>query len=176
MRIIDAKGRIFGKVSILDLGAIAIILAVLVGIFIFPGTSGTSIAQGKTEPIEVDVLVRGLSVGNSEEFFQQLTKENKANIIIRNQPAGQVEVKKVEPLPRTTPVPQPDGSVKALPDPRPEVKLIKDMIITLAGNAQITKEGEAVLSGTKKIKIGTPLQLEGNNYDFNGSTIAIRRK
>jgi len=44
MAILDSKGRLFGKVSILDLGAALVILLVVVGIFFFPGTSG-SVAQ-----------------------------------------------------------------------------------------------------------------------------------
>ena len=173
MKILDSKGRLFGKISILDLGAALVILLVIIGIFFFPGTSGSIAQINDTKPIEVDVLVRGLSVNNPEAFLNQLEQEKKANIVIRNQPAGTVEIKSVKPLPRTTSVPQPDGSVKALPDPRPEVIYIKDMIITLSGEAQITSNG-AVLDNTKKVKIGTPIQLEGSNYDFNASVIGVR--
>ena len=45
MAIVDSQGRLFGKVSILDIGAALIILMVLVGIFVVPGDSGSSIAQ-----------------------------------------------------------------------------------------------------------------------------------
>ena len=175
MKLIDSKGRILGKVSILDLGAACVILLVIVGIFFFPGTPITEgiVAQTKAKPIEVDVLVRGLSVADFDGLVQEFQEEKTANIVIRNQPAGKVEIKSVKPLPRTTPVPQPDGTVKALPDPRPEVTMIKDLILTLGGKAQITGNG-AVLDSTKKVKIGTPIQLEGKDYDFNGSIIAVR--
>ena len=58
MNILDSKGRLFGKINLLDLGAVLVILLVIVGIFIFPGTSG-SVAQvgAKIVPIEVDLLV-----------------------------------------------------------------------------------------------------------------------
>ena len=175
MKIIDSKGRILGKVSILDLGAACVILLVIVGIFFFPGTPVTEsiVAQTKTKPIEVKVLVRGLSVADFEGLQQEFQTEKTVNIVIRNQPAGKVELKSAELLPRTTPVPQPDGTVKALPDPRPEVAMIKDLLITLGGKAQITGNG-AVLDNTKKVKIGTTIQLEGRNYDFNGSIIGVR--
>ncbi|MDJ0632203.1 MAG: DUF4330 domain-containing protein [Xenococcaceae cyanobacterium MO_188.B29] len=174
MKIIDSKGRIFGKISILDIGAACVILMVIMGIFFFPGTPVTQsiVAQTKVKPIEVDVLVRGLSVADFEGLQQEFTAE-KANIVIRNQPAGQVEIKSTQVLPRTTPVPQPDGTVKALPDPRPEVTMIKDLILTLGGKAQITGNG-AVLDNTKKVKVGMSIQLEGKNYDFNGSVISVR--
>ena len=175
MKIIDSKGRILGKVSLLDLGAALVIILVIIGIFFFPGTPVTQsiVAQTKAKPIEVDILVRGLSVGDFDGLKQEFQTEKTANIVIRNQPAGKVDIISTELLPRTTPVPQPDGTVKALPDPRPEVAMIKDMILTLGGKAQITGDG-AVLNNTKKVKIGMPIQLEGRDYDFNGSVISVR--
>lgn len=174
MKIIDSKGRILGKLSILDIGAAGVILLVVIGIFFYPGTPVTQsiVAQTNVKSIEVNVLVRGLSVENFEGLKQEFNDEKTASIVIRNQPAGKVEIKSTQLLPRTTPVPQPDGTVKALPDPRPEVEMIKDMILTLGGKAQITDSG-AVLDNTKKVKVGMPIRLEGNNYDFNGSIISV---
>ena len=175
MKLLDAKGRVFGKISILDLGAALILFMVIVGIFVIPGTSGKSIvAQVQTKPIEVDAIVRGLNVLKPESLMQEFKSDNKTNIIIRNQPAGQVEILKVQELPRNLAVPQPDGSVKALPDPRPEVNFSQDMILTLGGNAEMTPTG--VVLGNQKIKIGTVLELEGKSYDFNASVIDIRVK
>ncbi len=176
MKIIDAQGRLFGKVSILDLGAAGVILIAIAGIFFSPGTPVTKgIAQSKLQPIEVEVMIRGLRVGDFDGLLQEFQDNKQVSIVIRNQPAGEVEILSTEALPRTTPVPQPDGTVKALPDPRPEVALIKDLIMTLAGEAQVTNDG-VVLEGAKKIKIGTPIRLEGSTYDFNGTIITVRTK
>ena len=78
-------------------------------------------------------------------------------------------------LPRTTPVPQPDGTVKALPDPRPEITMIRDMLLTLRGKAEVTNNG-ILLGNSKKIKIGSSIQLQGDVYDFNGTIVAIEPK
>lgn len=172
MAILDSQGRLFGKVSILDFAAGLVILLVLVGIFLFPGTSGSSVAQiNSTKPIEVDALVRGLSVRNPQELVEQFKKDKKTNIIIRNQPYGQVEIKSVKQLPRLISVPQPDGTLKAQPDPRPDA-FSTDMLMTLGGKAQMTDTGPVL--GNSKIKIGTPLELEGFNYNFNASVIDVR--
>lgn len=174
MKIIDSKGRLFGKVSILDLAAVGVIILTVAGILFFPGTPVTKgLAQGGLKPIEVELLVRGLSVGDFDALLAQFEDEENASIVIRNQPAGTVEIVDVEPLPRTTPVPQPDGTVKALPDPRPEVALIQDMIVTFRSEAEVTNTG-VVLDGAKKVKIGIPIRLEGNTYDFNGTVITVR--
>jgi hypothetical protein len=173
MKILDSKGRVFGKLSILDLGAACVILLVLIGIFFFPGTTG-SVAQIKDiKPIEVDVAVRGLSVLNPEIVLKQFKEKPEANIIIRNQPYGKVSIIQAKSLPRMIAVPQPDGSVKPLEDPRPDA-FSADFLLTLGGKAQITKDGPVL--GNNKIKIGTTVELEGFNYDFNASVIDLRIK
>lgn len=171
MAIVDSKGRLFGKVSILDLGAALVIFLVIVGIFFFPGTTGSVAQLSGTKPIEVDVIVRGLSVRDPEALIEQFQQQKKTNIIIRNQPHGQVEIKSVQPLPQTVLVPQPDGSIKELPDPR-SYSFSADMLMTLGGKGQITKDGPVL--GNSKIKIGTPIELEGMEYNFRASVIGVR--
>jgi hypothetical protein len=173
MAILDSKGRLFGKLSLLDLGAALAILMVVFGIFFYPGATG-SVAQvgSKFQDVEVDVVARGLTVLNPENFLTELGKTDSTNIIIRNQPYGdRITVKKVMPLPRSVAVAQPDGTVKAYPDPRPEMGYTADMLITLGGRAQITEDGPVL---GVPIKIGTPIELEGKNYNFKVSTIAVR--
>lgn len=173
MALLDSKGRLFGKVSLLDIGAALIILMVLVGIFFYPGTSG-SVAQvgAVTKPVEVDVMVRGLTVSDPDELYQTLKTSGTTNIIIRNQPYGQVKIKDVQKLPRSTAVPQPDGTVKAYPDPRPELNYTIDMLITLTDRATITDNGPVF--GNSKVKVGTQIELEGELYDFYTSTVGVR--
>lgn len=173
MKILDSQGRLFGKVSILDLGAALVILLVLVGIFFFPGTSGSVAQVGvTTKPVEVDLVVRGLNVRDPQQLFEQGFKEGgKTSIIIRNEPHGQIDIKSVKQLPRTLLVPQPDGSIKELSDPRAN-QYSTDMLLTLGGKAQITDNGPVI--GNSKLKIGTPVELEGFNYNFNATVIDVR--
>ncbi|MGB3297245.1 MAG: DUF4330 domain-containing protein [Phormidesmis sp.] len=172
MAILDSKGRLFGKLSLLDLGAALAIAMVIFGIFFYPGATG-SIAQSgaNTQEVEVDVIARGLTVLNPEEFLADLAKTESTKIIVRNQPYGEIGIKKVVPLPRSVAVPQPDGTVKSYPDPRPELGYTADMIITLGGRAQVT-DGSPILG--VPVKIGTPVEIEGDSYNFKVSTVAIR--
>lgn len=175
MAILDSKGRLFGKVSILDIGAALVILLVLVGIFFFPGTTGSVAQIGvTTKPVEVDILVRNLNVRDTQKLFERgLKPGGKTNIIIRNQPHGQIPIQSVQQLPRTILVPQPDGSIKELPDPRTDL-MLADIMFTLNGKAQITPNGPLI--GNSKLKIGTPVELEGFNYNFNAAVVDIRVK
>jgi len=172
MAILDSKGRLFGRISILDMGALLVILMVLGGIFFFPGTSGSVAQVGtETQPIEVDVMVRGLTVGDPQAFLEDIQQGETVDIIVRNQPYGQVDIKAIQSLPRSVAVPQPDGTVKAFDDPRPELDYTVDMLITLGGNAQITEDGPVL---GNKVKIGTPIELEGSTYTFRTSTVGVR--
>jgi hypothetical protein len=173
MAIIDAQGRLFGKVSLLDLGAGMVIGLVLGGIFLLPGKTGKGVVKGNNDgkAIEVDVIVKGLNALDGKSLVKPT---DKVNIVIRNEPSGGAEIKTVEFLPRNLAVPQPDGSVKALADPRPEGRFSNDMLMTLSGNAQVTEDG-GIVFGNKKVKIGTTLELEGREYNFNSTVISIRR-
>ncbi|XHX78586.1 MAG: DUF4330 domain-containing protein [Stenomitos frigidus ULC029] len=159
MAIVDSKGRLFGKLSLLDIGAALLVLLVIVGVLL-PSFTGAQLSSN-VKPVEVDVVVR--SVGSKDP--KTLLKEgDKTNLIIRNQPFGAITLKTVRELPRNVVVPQPDGSVKALPDPRPEAGLTKDFLVTVAGDANMTDNGP--LLGNNKIKAGTKIELEGFTYNF----------
>ncbi|MGB7085585.1 MAG: DUF4330 domain-containing protein [Phormidesmis sp.] len=173
MAILDSKGRLFGKLSLLDLGAALAIVMVVFGIFFYPGTGG-SVAQvgANVREIEVDVIARGLTVLNPEDFLSALAETDSTKIIVRNQPyGGPIAVKKVLALPRSVAVPQPDGTVKSYPDPRPELGYTADMLITLGGKAEITENGPVL---GVPVKIGTPIEIEGQDYNFKVSAVAVR--
>ncbi|MGB3761365.1 MAG: DUF4330 domain-containing protein [Rivularia sp. (in: cyanobacteria)] len=173
MAILDSKGRLFGKFNILDIGALLVILLVIGGIFLFPGTTGSVAQVGTTtKPIEVDLIVRGLKVKDIDRLSEQgFKKAGKTNVIIRNQPYGQIPIKSIEVLPRKIIVTQPDGSIKLMEDPRENI-FSTDMLLTLAGKATITDSGPVL--GNSKVKIGMPFELEGFNYNFNASVIDVR--
>ncbi|MGB3535604.1 MAG: DUF4330 domain-containing protein [Microcoleaceae cyanobacterium] len=170
MKLLDAKGRLLGKLSILDVAAGLVIILVMVGIFFYPGTSGSVAQVGvTTKPVEVDIIALGLKGRNPEALLQA---GEKTNLIIRNQPYGQVEIKAVELLPRMIPVTQPNGSVKALPDPTSGTIFSNNILLTIEGQGQITDNGPVL--GNIKIKTGTTVELEGINYNFNASVIEVR--
>ncbi|MGF1512259.1 MAG: DUF4330 domain-containing protein [Elainellaceae cyanobacterium] len=173
MTILDSKGRLFGRIGILDVGAVVVVLLTIAGIFLVPGDSG-SVAQigATTQPVEVDVMVRGLTAADPQSLVESIREEGSTEIIIRNQPFGRVDVKSVEELPRTVATPQPDGTLKPIPDPRPEMDYTVDMLVTLADEAQVTDD--SVVFGNNKVKIGSVMELEGQTYRFNASVVGVR--
>lgn len=173
MAILDSKGRLFGKISLIDIGAGLIILMALAGIALLPGGSAGSLAQsGELRQVEVDVIIQGLTASEPTKFTEELAASKKTNVIIRNQPYGEVNVLKVFNYPRSTAVPQPDGTVKALDDPRPELKYKVDAIVTLGGEARVVDDGPVF--GNTKVKIGTPMEIEGQTYRVSAPVIGVR--
>ncbi|PZD74349.1 hypothetical protein C1752_01293 [Acaryochloris thomasi RCC1774] len=169
MAVIDAQGRLFGKVNILDVGAALVILFVVLGIFVLPGSGGPVIGNSGSKTVEVDAVVLGLSARNPKELIRA---GDKTSFIIRNAPAGQVDIKNVEFLPRNLAITQPDGSVKPLPDPRVEAQFVSNLLITLEGKAEV--KGDNIKLGGTDIKVGVPVELGGQQYNFKASIIDIR--
>jgi len=172
MQVIDKQGRLFGLVNVLDLGAIALIVVVLIGILIVPGNGGYSIAQivtAATKPVEVDMIVRGLSAREPEKLIQA---GDKVNIIIRNQPRGEVTVKSVTFAVPKVLVNQSEGKAIALPDPRAVDTFQTDAALVLTANAKVTDDG--IIFGSEKVKVGTSIDIEGPKYIMRGSTMGVR--
>lgn len=168
--LIDSQGKIGGKISIIDLGALIILGIALISILILPGKGSSLIANGsKTQAVEVDIMVRGLSVLKPNQL---LKPGDNTSIVIRNQPRGEITVKQVIPLIPKIPVPQPDGSVKAITDPRLDELYIRDFAITLVANATVTDDG--VIFGGDKVKIGTAVDLETQRFLIRGSVMDVR--
>jgi hypothetical protein len=171
MAFLDKKGRLFDKISILDLGLACILLLVLVGSLLMPGQSGQSVVQAQlsTKPVEVDAIVIGLNASKPGDILKE---GDTTSIIIRNQPYGEIRLKKIQQLPKTVTASQPDGSVKSFPDPRPESRYSNNLVLTLEGKGELTEDGPVL--GNIPVKVGVPIDLDGKLYNFRASIIDVR--
>ncbi|MEM7769013.1 MAG: DUF4330 domain-containing protein [Cyanobacteria bacterium P01_A01_bin.37] len=173
MAILDSHGRLFGKFSIIDIGATLLALLVIIGIFLVPGNTGSVAQVGATvKPVEVDVMVRGLTVSEPQVLIQSMKDEGETEILVRNISFGTVTIKDVQELPRTVATPQPDGTLLALDDPRPELNFTTDILITLTDDAQVSDD--SVVFGQNSVKIGTQIVLEGQLYKINTTVVGVR--
>jgi Domain of unknown function (DUF4330) len=173
MAFLDKKGRLFGKVSILDVGLALLLVLVVMSSFIVPGKSGQSVVQAQlnNKAVEIDAIVIGFNASKATDILKE---GDSTSIIIRNQPYGEVRLKKVQQLPKTVTASQPDGTVKAFPDPRPESRFSNNLVLTLEGKGQVTKEGPVL--GNIPVKVGVPVDLDGKLYNFRASIIDVRVK
>ncbi len=153
----------------IDLGALLMVLLAVGGFWLFKnvGTSAAQPAQAQTVTLEFNMLIRGLSIGDPERV---LKVGDRPKVIIRNQPAGQVVIQKIQLIPDLLPVVRPNGTIEYVPDKsRP---YSRDILLVLKTEAQITPDG-AVVGGTK-LKVATPVELETSLYSIKGSVIDLK--
>ena len=130
MKIIDHNGRLFGKISILDVIAVLLVL-VLAAAFSFKG-SQTHTATGETSstPITFQVTVRGV-----RDYVGEAVKVDD-KFYDRDYPSGGAlgVISAVEVLPGTKLAELNDGSLEMVP-----AEGCVDLIITVEGSGVITE-------------------------------------
>jgi hypothetical protein len=168
----DLKDRLRG-VPALDVTAGLIALLAVGGVLWSPKLSNTlAKANGSVKPVQVMVDVRHVSAADPEALVQEALAAGRTSIIIRNQPAGSVKLIRVEDINRVLVAVQPDGSVVTAPDPnRASINKLNARFV-LEGDATVSKSG-VVLAGTK-LKVGTPVELEGALYRLNGTVSGVK--
>ncbi len=165
---IDTEGRLFGRINLLDLGLVVVLALAILGFGMAKaGRAGLNAKiKGKTS-VEVDCFIRG-SIADPDALFKT---GGKTFITLRNVPYSAVEVVAVRSNKRTITVPTPDGkAVVAVPDP--SEPFARDILLTIREQGAVTDDG--VVFGDSKIKVGTPIELEGFKYRLKGSIVDVR--
>jgi hypothetical protein len=127
-------------------------------------TNAVARATGSIQPVQISVDVRNLSVADPEGFLQSIRDEGRLSFVIRNQPAGSVRVLNAQNIsPKLVSV-MPDGNEIQADNPSDAASLYARF--DLEADAEKGESG-VVIAGTK-LKIGVPVELEGNMYRVNG--------
>ena len=153
------------SITVLDGLAVAATVAALAGVVWSPKlTNAVARATGSVKPVEVSGDVRLLQVVDSEAFLEGIREEGAVSIVIRNQPAGRVALLSVEDI--SSPLTQllPDGTVLEAEDTSPARGL--HARFRLKADAETGPSG--VVFGGTKLKVGSPVELEGRLYRVNG--------
>jgi Domain of unknown function (DUF4330) len=162
---IDENGKLFGKVNIIDAGALVLLVLGLLGFFVFrSGRSEAQVTQTETKTIQIDMLIQNSIVNPGI-----LKVGDKVNINIRNQPAGEATIEKVKIEPRLIALAI-NGVPKNFPDP--DKTFGKNITLTLKAQASKTPNGYVI--GGAKVKVGIPLEIETYLYSSKASTVDVR--
>ena len=153
------------SITVLDGLAVAATAAAIAGVVWSPKlTNAVARATGSVKPVEVSVDVRHLQVVDSEAFLEGIREEGAVSIVIRNQPAGRVALLSVEDISRPLTQLLPDGTVLEAEDTSPARGL--HARFRLKADAETGPSG--VVFGGTKLKVGSPVELEGRLYRVNG--------
>ncbi|MCX5940638.1 MAG: DUF4330 domain-containing protein [Cyanobium sp. LacPavin_0818_WC50_MAG_67_9] len=159
--------------SLVDLSAAAAVGLALAGVIWSPKLSGAvASATGALIPVTVLVDVRGVAVADPAGLIQAAQKEGKVAIVIRNQPHGSVAVKQVLPLQRKLVAVQPNGSVVSAVDPNQATLGTLDARFVLQGQGR--RSGGGVVFGNQNLKIGAPVEIEGEQYRIGGTVSGLQ--
>ena len=158
--------------SLVDAAAAAAVVLAAVGVIWSPKLSGAlAKATGALTPVTVLVDVRGVPVANPSALIEAAKEEGKVAIVIRNQPHGSVVVKQVQPLQRLLVAVQPNGSVVTATDPNQARLGSLDARFVLEGQGR--KSGGGVVFGNQNLKIGAPVEIEGQQYRLSGTVSGL---
>lgn len=159
--------------SLIDLGAGAAVLLAIAGVIWSPKLSGAvARATGALQPVTVMVDVRGAPSADPRALLDSVRKEGKVSIVIRNQPHGTVAVKEIVPMQRRLVAVQPDGRVVTATDPNEVVFGSLNARFVLEGQGR--KTGGGVVFGNQNLKIGAPVELEGEQFRVGGVVSGLR--
>lgn len=159
--------------SLVDLGAAAAVLLAAGGVIWSPKLSGTiAKATGSMVPVTVMVDVRGIPAADPAALIAGAREEGKVAIVIRNQPHGSVGIKEVLPLQRRLVAVQPNGKVVTAADPNQQIFSTLDARFVLSGQGR--KTGGGVVFGNQNLKVGAPVELEGQNFRVNGTVTGLK--
>ena len=151
--------------TVLDgLAALAALMALGGAIWSPKLANGLARATGSMETVELAVDVRHLYLDQPERFFETARDEGSVSLVIRNQPAGRLQLLDVEDITRPLADVLPDGSVVETPDLTPGRSI--HARFQLQAEAETGASG-VVVAGTK-LKIGSPVELEGRLYRVSG--------
>lgn len=158
MSIIDNKGRLFGKINIIDLLVVLLIAAVVARFAISTRNKPTSI---ETKTIQAMFLVKDVREATSSVIkVGDVVREVKTNVVL-----GEVTDVRVEPS--QVFVDTADGRVVAATHP-----VFNDVYITVEGKG--TASSNAVVIGNSEIRIGTSLVLTTNIYSVTSTVVGIQ--
>jgi len=159
--------------SLVDIGAAAAVVLAAAGVIWSPKLSGAvAKATGSLVPVTVLVDVRAVPVADPQGLVQAAQREGKVAIVIRNQPHGSVSVKQVQLLQRKLAAVQPNGSVVTAVDPNQASLGSLDARFVLQGQGR--RSGGGVVFGNQNLKIGAPVEIEGEQYRIGGTVSGLQ--
>lgn len=159
--------------SLVDAGAAAALVLAAVGVIWSPKLSNAvARATGGLTPVTVMVDVRGVPVASPAMVLESARRAGKLAIVIRNQPHGSVRLDAVIPLTRRLTAVQPNGTVVTAPDPNQQTLPTLDARFVLKGQGR--RVGGGVVFGNQNLKIGAPVELEGESFRVIGSVTGLQ--
>lgn len=145
-RFLDDRGRLFGKVNIVDLIVLLVIIAVVV--FAVVRMTGSS---SETVPVRVTYVVEGVRHATVSALQAKGTVTDDGGV-------GLGKVQDVMVTPTIVEVSTSEGGLKAVESP-----VFSDVSIVVLGNGRVS--GSTVRIGSVPMRVGKKVTLVGTGYE-----------
>jgi hypothetical protein len=163
-----AKSNLSFRLNYIDSGILIVIFLCILGYFTArSGHAGVNKVIEGSPRVAIEVYISGMKTKNLDIF----KVGEKSAITIRNQPVDPpLVISAVKTNPKEISFLSPDAK-KAIALPDPANAIAHDFYVTVAGEAEETKDGYVIRGN--KIKIGNQVELEGRKYRIQGMVVDI---
>lgn len=159
MKIIDQRGRIFGKLNVFDL----LVLLVLLALVFF--ASNKYIGKSTTSAVATKDLTFKLFIHNVREITTETIQVgDKVSHFETNELMGEIMEKEI--MPALTQVVTWDGAIV-----NAEIPEKFDMLLTVKGEGIVT-DREIILA-SKPIRLGSQVKVRTNRYEVQATVFGI---
>jgi hypothetical protein len=154
----------------LNWGAIALVLASLLYIFCWPGPEGLPLVKLGLSPstINIEATVSGIKDREAQTRFQQGAQ---FKVIVDNAPPEPITIQSASLLPNTVAGTQPDGTVKAQTDPRPEMQFSQNLLLRIVGKGYAN--GSGLFIGLKRVRVGSTIRILAPDFETQASVVSV---
>ncbi|MHB1127153.1 MAG: DUF4330 domain-containing protein [Bacillota bacterium] len=159
MRILDQRGRLWGKINLLDLLVVLVVIAGLIGYAMMSRNSGEGETLDSISPVRI-----GLIIDYVKPEVAQALQPGDTVTIIGAGILGRVETVKVSPAKVAST--RSDGSRVVVEDPKSV-----DIDITVSGKGVV--KGKTVKVSGFDLLIGDQLKLRTQNFRGNATVIGV---
>ncbi|NPV69671.1 MAG: DUF4330 domain-containing protein [Firmicutes bacterium] len=162
MTFIDSKGRIFGKVNIIDLLVVVLIVTAAYGFWhTHVGSKQLAALRGKTGPVEVTFLVANVRPAT----VNAIKSGDRVNDSKTNTYLGEVTAVRAEPA--EIAVTGPDGRIYESTS-----QIRKDVWVTIVGPGRVSPN--VITLGSTEVRIGAQIALKSNIFAVQSTVMAIK--
>jgi Domain of unknown function (DUF4330) len=159
-RFLDERGRIFGKVNIVDVAVLLVIIAVVAFVAV-RATGGGSV----TVPVRVTYTVEAVRQANVDAIQQAVQVKG----VVRDDGGTLLgRVQEVVATPTQEEVTTPDGQLKAFPSP-----IFHDITVTVLGTG--TLSGSTIRIGGVPLLIGHKVTLTGSDFEVQSTIMRVEQ-
>lgn len=159
-RILDQRGRLFGKVNVVDLLVVVVIVAVVV----FAASRVTPITPTTTSPVRVTFSVQGVR----NDVAASIQQRWKVGTLVYNQ-GGTPVLGKIESIKVSSTQEEfltQDGQLKVFASP-----LLRDVTVVITGDAVVSSSSISI--GGKTIMEGDTLTIVANKSSRSAMVMGI---